>query len=99
MAVATLTANSTLAPLYRRAVKSYGEGTLHVGILKLVVDALQEKSLEEEVLGDDASLLAFVYGVWIQFLLTEIAGVEKEHLGQLVEKTLADRGARRKSLH
>jgi hypothetical protein len=72
--------------LYRRAVRSYGEGELRIKIMETATDALGDDSLLEEVFSNDESLLSFLCGVWIHVLLTEFAGVERDRLKAIAKK-------------
>ncbi len=72
--------------LYKRAIQCLGEGELRLGILNMASEAIEDESLRDEVFVSDESLLSFLCGIWIQFLLTEIAGVKKEKLHTLAEK-------------
>lgn len=75
--------------LHGRAVRYLGEGGLRMRILNMATDAFEDESLKEEVFAGDESLLSFFCGVWIQFLLVEIAGVKKERLRSVAEKVYA----------
>ncbi len=72
--------------LYRRALQCLGEGRLRCDIMSLAAEAIQDEQLSNEVLVSNESIISFLCGVWIQFLLVEVAGVKKEKL-----KTLAQR--------
>ena len=76
--------------LYRQAVKSYGEGELRTGILDLAVDSFQDEDVETEVFSSNEGMLAFFCGIWIQFLLTEIAGVKKDKLQSLARRVFRE---------
>jgi hypothetical protein len=76
--------------LYRRAVKYHGEGELRHGIMAVASDVLQEKDLSDEVFLNSEGMLCFFCGIWMQFLLTEIAGVKKEDLRAIAMKALAE---------
>ena len=66
--------------LYLKAAQSLGAGELHVEIMNNATDALADESLCAEVFSSDESLLSFMCGIWIQFLLVDIAGVKKTRL-------------------
>jgi len=85
-AVDILLHNNETARLYRLAVKRFGEGELQLTILNLVSDVMEDENLQSEVFASDASLLGFFSGTWIQFLLVEIAGMQKEKLQALAQK-------------
>ena len=76
--------------LYRRAVRCMGEGELLTGILSMAADAIQDDGLRDEVFVSDESVLSFLCGIWIQYLLIEIAGVKKERLRSLAHKVFKD---------
>lgn len=76
--------------LYRRAVRSVGEGELRTGILNMATEAMSDEALKDEVFVSDDSILSFFCGVWLQYLLIEIAGVKKEKLQTLAERITAD---------
>lgn len=76
--------------LYQKAVRSLGEGELLTGILNLATDAMQDEGLRDEVFVSDESLLSFLCGVWIQYLLIEIAGVKKEKLRSLAQEVFKE---------
>ncbi len=71
--------------LYKRAIQCLGAGELRLGILNMASEAIEDEALREEVFVSDESILSFLCGIWIQFLLTEIAGVKKEKLNSLAE--------------
>jgi len=76
--------------LYHRAVQCLGEGELRMGILSMAAEAVEDESLRDEVFISDDSMLSFLCGIWIQFLLIEIAGVKKEKLRALAQKVFMD---------
>jgi hypothetical protein len=85
-AVDILLHNNETARLYQLAVKRFGEGELQLTILNLVSDVMEDENLQSEIFASDASLLSFFSGIWIQFLLVEIAGMQKEKLQALAQK-------------
>jgi len=85
-AVDILLHNDETARLYQLAVKRFGEGELQLTILNLVSDVMEDENLQSEIFASDASLLSFFSGIWIQFLLVEIAGMQKEKLQALAQK-------------
>jgi hypothetical protein len=97
-AIQTLVGNQEIARLYRKAVKRFGEGDLQTGILNLVTDAIEDEALQQEIFSNDQSMLSFFCGVWIQFLLVEIAGVDKETLRALAKK-IYEETYRSESIH
>ncbi|HOV86066.1 MAG TPA: hypothetical protein PLM79_06865 [Syntrophobacteraceae bacterium] len=74
--------------LYQKAVQSVGEGALRTGILGLAVDAMEDEELKNEVFVNDESLLSFFCGIWIQYLLVEVAGITREKLKALAADAL-----------
>ena len=88
-AVDILLHNNETARLYQLAVKRFGEGELQLTILNLVSDVMEDENLQSEIFASDASLLSFFSGIWIQFLLVEIAGMQKEKLQALAQKIFA----------
>jgi hypothetical protein len=81
-----VTQSSHLDKLYLKAVECIGVGELRNRILELVAAVIKDEALREEVFVSGNSLVAFFLGVWIQFLLVEIAGVKKERLRVLAKK-------------
>lgn len=76
--------------LYQQAIRCIGEGELLTGILDMAASAIQDESIRDEVLVNDKNLLSFLCGIWIQYLLIEIAGVKKEKLRSLAEQVFRD---------
>jgi len=76
--------------LYGRALQYYGEGELGTGILSLAFEAVQDEDLRNEVFTSEEGMLSFFCGIWIQFLLTEIAGLNGEDLRTLAMKVFKD---------
>lgn len=97
-AIQLVAQTSEMERLYRRAVASVGEGALRTGILNLAVEALEDEDLQKEILISDESLLSFFCGIWIQYLLVEIAGLTRDKLKVLAQAALVQmRGSQ--SLH
>ncbi len=84
--------------LYKRAIQCLGAGELRLGILNMASEAIKDEALREEVFISDESMLSFLCGIWIQFLLTEIAGVKKEKLNSLAEN-LCETLGHKKQIH
>ena len=76
--------------LYHEAVRCMGEGELLTGILNMATEAMQDESLRDEIFVSNESILSFLCGIWIQFLLIEIAGVKKEKLRSLARQAFKD---------
>ncbi len=79
-----------LNQLYSEAVQSVGEGELRAGILELALEALRDEQLKTEVFASSESMLSFFCGIWIQFLLIEIAGIRKDELRTLAAKAFRE---------
>jgi hypothetical protein len=54
--------------------------------MSLAADAIQDEKLSQEVFVSNENMVSFLCGVWIQFLLVEMAGVKKERLKTLTQK-------------
>jgi hypothetical protein len=76
--------------LYRKGLQYLGEGTLRNQVLNMATDAFEDESLVEEVFCSNENMLSFFCGVWIQYLLTEIAGVRKDNLRNLAQEVFLD---------
>lgn len=76
--------------LYRKALRYLGEGALRSQILNMATDALEDESLVEEVFCSDENMLSFFCGVWIQYLLIEIAGLRRDNLRNLAQEVFLD---------
>jgi len=66
--------------LYEKATRSLGAGELHIEIMNNAADALADENLCAEVFSSNENLVSFMCGIWIQFLLVDIAGVKKAKL-------------------
>ncbi len=78
--------NPDMGHLYQKAVRSHGEGELHCAVLDLMVEALNQDKTREEVFATRDSLLSFCCGFWVQYLLTEVAGLQRRHLKDIANK-------------
>jgi len=76
--------------LYQQAVHYYGEGELRIEIQSLAFDALHDEDLQLEIFAHEEVMLSFFCGIWIQFLLTEIAGLKGEELRTLALRVFKD---------
>jgi hypothetical protein len=76
--------------LYRRAVQCFGEGELRGRILDLATQAVEDRSLGEELFVSPENMLSFFCGIWIQFLLIEIGGMKKEKLRSMAQKVFLE---------
>jgi hypothetical protein len=76
--------------LYGRALQYHGEGELGTGILSLAFEAVQDENLRNEVFASEEGMLSFFCGIWIQFLLTEIGGLNGEDLRTLAMKVFRE---------
>ncbi len=97
-AVDTLLENNELTHLYSEAIKRFGEGDLRNLIMETAVEATQDEYLKQEVFSSEESMFSLFCGIWIQFLLSEIAGVRKDKL-QLIVKRLFQEGQEGKQYH
>ena len=79
-----------MADLYRRALQYYGEGELRAGIQSLAFEAIEDEDLREEIFTSEEAMVSLFCGVWIQFLLTEIAGFKGEDLRTLALRAFKD---------
>lgn len=89
-AVEIVCRNRDVDRLYSKAIRSIGEGELLTGIMDMAADAVQDENLREEVFASNESMLSFLCGVWMQFLLTEIAGIKTEKLRSLAQMVFDD---------
>ena len=76
--------------LYRKGIRSLGEGKLRNGVMNLATEAIGDDNLREEVFGSDENVVSFLCGVWIQFLLVEVAGLKKDKLKHLARKAFGE---------
>jgi len=76
--------------LYRKGVKCLGEGTLRSGVMSLATEAICDEKLKDEVFVSDENVVSFLFGVWIQFLLVEVAGLKKDKLKSLASKAFGE---------
>lgn len=97
-AVEVLQRNREMGYLYAKAVRRYGEGELQLKILDFITQAFQQGKLEESVFSSWDSMLSLACGVWIQFLLVDVAGLQKEELNALAKK-LFEEVRHQKGLH
>jgi hypothetical protein len=76
--------------LYRKGIRRLGEGKLRNGVMNLAAEAVRDENLSLEVFLSDETLLSFLCGVWIQFLLVEVAGLKKDKLKRLARKAFGE---------
>jgi hypothetical protein len=79
-----------LEQLYSQAMNRIGEGEVRTAILERAVEAFEDESLSAQVLVSRESLVSFFCGIWIQFLLVEIGGIEKGRLRSTAGKILRE---------
>ncbi len=79
-----------IAVLYRKALRTMDEGRLRHVILNAAAEALNDPEMLEEVLVSGDHMFSFMCGIWLQFLLTEVAGVKKETLRALFQGMLSE---------
>jgi hypothetical protein len=89
-AFAIITQTREIDRLYRKGIQCLGEGKLRNGVMSLAAEAIRDNDLSEEVFISDESVVSFLCGVWIQFLLVEVAGVDKDKLTTLAHKALGE---------
>ncbi len=91
-AVCIISQTREMEKLYRKALQCIGEGQLRSDIMSRAAEAIEDDRLCEEAFVSDESIVSFFCGIWIQFLLIEVAGVKKEKLKMLAQKVfpLAD---------
>ena len=76
--------------LYRKAIQCLGEGNLRSGVMSLAAEAIGDESLSHEVFRSDENMVSFLCGVWIQFLLVEVAGLKKDKLKDLAKRAFGE---------
>ncbi|MFZ0945438.1 MAG: hypothetical protein WB930_11390 [Syntrophobacteraceae bacterium] len=76
--------------LYRKGLKCIGEGKLRNGVMSLAAEAVCDENLSLEVFVSDENLVSFLCGAWIQFLLTEVAGLKKDKLKDLAREAFGE---------
>jgi len=76
--------------LYRKGIQCLGEGELRSGVMSLAAEVFHDDKLSEEVFISDESMVSFLCGVWIQFLLVEVAGVDKGKLKTFTQKAFEE---------
>jgi hypothetical protein len=93
-----ITQTREIDKLYRKGIQCLGEGKLRSGVISLAAEAIRDGQLSEEVFIDEESVVSFLCGAWIQFLLIEVAGVEKEKLKTLAQQAF-EQNSRKRLLH
>lgn len=76
--------------LYRKALQYLGEGALRSQVLDMATDAFSDEGLVKEVFCCDENMLSFFCGVWIQYLLIEIAGIRRDNLRNMAQEVFLD---------
>jgi hypothetical protein len=76
--------------LYRKGIRSLGEGKLRNEVMSLAIEAIGDDNLRQEVFISDENVVNFLCGVWIQFLLVEVAGLKKDKLKHLARKAFGE---------
>jgi hypothetical protein len=79
-----------MSTLYRKALRTMDEGQLRNLILNAAVEALDDPKVLEEVLVSNDHMFSFLCGIWIQYLLTEVAGMKKENLRDLFQEMISE---------
>jgi hypothetical protein len=76
--------------LYRKAIQSLGEGGLRSSVMSLATEAISDEKLSQEVFISNETMVSFLCGVWIQFLLVEVAGLKKDNLQNLARQAFGE---------
>jgi len=76
--------------LYRKGIQDLGEGRLRNGVISLATEAIRDDNLREEVFVSNENVVSFLCGVWVQFLLVEVAGLQKDKLKELSRKAFGE---------
>jgi len=76
--------------LYRRGIRCLGDGRLRSGVMDLAAQAIKDEEISRDILLSEEKMVGFLCGIWVQFLLVEIAGVEKDRLHQIAQKAFAE---------
>jgi hypothetical protein len=76
--------------LYRKGIKCFGEGNLRSGVMNLAAEAIHDDILREQVFVSEENAVGFLCGVWIQFLLVEVAGLKKDKLNHIARKAFGE---------
>ncbi|SFM73017.1 hypothetical protein [Thermodesulforhabdus norvegica] len=79
-AMAIVLKNSELKKLYRKAEATYTPGELKIRVLEQAVQSMEKDENARNFFADEESLTSFFCGIWIQFLLIEVGGMEAEKL-------------------
>ena len=72
-----ITQTREMDKLYRKGLQCLGEGKLRSGVMSLAAEAIRDEKLSEEVFISNENIVSFLCGVWMQFLLVEVAGVKE----------------------
>ncbi len=87
---AMVASGDEMSHLYRQALQYYGEGELRTEVQCSAFEAIRDEDLRHEVFAHEETMLSFFCGIWIQFLLTEIAGLKGEELRTLALQVFKD---------
>jgi hypothetical protein len=85
-----ITQTREIDKLYRKGLQCLGEGKLRSGVMSLATEAIRDGELSEEVFISDENVVSFLCGAWIQFLLVEVAGVDKCKLKTLAQQAFGE---------
>ncbi len=85
-AACIISQNRDIEKLYNKALQCLGEGRLRSDVMNRAAEAIEDERLSEEVFVSNESMVSFFCGVWIQFLLVEVAGIKKEKLKIISQK-------------
>lgn len=98
LALDLVTKQKEMAKLYERSLRCVGEGEVRARVLSLASDGVSKGLLKEDFFSNGENLVTFFAGLWIQYLLLEIAGIERTKLRALARKVFRDIEGE-KSLH
>ncbi|MFZ2444745.1 MAG: hypothetical protein WAW37_00165 [Syntrophobacteraceae bacterium] len=85
-AIVIVSQTREMEKLYQKALQCLGEGRLRCDIMNRATEAIEDDKLCEEVFVSNENMVSFLCGIWIQFLLVEVAGVKKDKLKTLAQK-------------
>lgn len=85
-AACIISQNRDIEKLYKKALQCFGEGRLRCDIMSRAAEAIEDEKLSGEVFVSNETMVSFLCGVWIQFLLVEVAGIQKEKLKIISQK-------------
>lgn len=72
--------NPEIKKLHQKAEAIYTPGELKIRVLEYALQSLEKDENARSFFIDEESLTSFFCGIWIQFLLIEVGGMEAEKL-------------------